>query len=85
MVFAHFIVGNTYVRQAVPARLRPCHLYAFLFPQPYTKVDWLADIQKASAAGIDAFALNYGIDPWQPARIADAVRLTSLSCPSLTY
>jgi hypothetical protein len=56
-----------------------------LFPQPYTKVDWLADIQKASAAGIDAFALNYGIDLWQPARIADAVRLTPLSCPSLTY
>ncbi|KZS88876.1 hypothetical protein SISNIDRAFT_432302 [Sistotremastrum niveocremeum HHB9708] len=39
---------------------------------PYKVADWLADIQKAYAAGIDGFALNMGIDSWQSARVADA-------------
>ncbi|KAJ9116226.1 hypothetical protein QFC24_006817 [Naganishia onofrii] len=39
---------------------------------PYTQADWKTDIQLAQANGIDGFALNFGLDPWQPARIADA-------------
>jgi hypothetical protein len=39
---------------------------------PYTKEDWLRDIKLAWSKGIDAFALNYGSDTWQPSRIADA-------------
>ncbi|KAI5450005.1 hypothetical protein NCC49_003767 [Naganishia albida] len=39
---------------------------------PYTKDDWRRDIQLAQANGIDGFALNFGLDYWQPARIADA-------------
>ncbi|GHJ87956.1 hypothetical protein NliqN6_4358 [Naganishia liquefaciens] len=39
---------------------------------PYTKDDWRRDIQLAQASGIDGFALNFGLDYWQPARIADA-------------
>ncbi|KIY68913.1 glycoside hydrolase family 71 protein [Cylindrobasidium torrendii FP15055 ss-10] len=39
---------------------------------PYGVSDWLRDIQLAASKGIDAFALNLGRDPWQPARIADA-------------
>lgn len=38
----------------------------------YIQSIWANDISLASAAGIDGFALNYGIDTWQPARIADA-------------
>lgn len=38
----------------------------------YTQSIWANDISLASAAGIDGFALNYGRDTWQPARIADA-------------
>jgi glucan endo-1,3-alpha-glucosidase len=40
--------------------------------QPYTRDDWVRDIQLASSKGIDAFALNYGSDLWEGARIADA-------------
>lgn len=39
---------------------------------PYTKSDWATDIALASSAGIDAFALNVGTDPWQPDRVKDA-------------
>lgn len=39
---------------------------------PYGVNDWLNDVNKASAYGIDGFALNMGSDYWQPARIADA-------------
>ena len=39
---------------------------------PYTKSDWANDIVLASSAGIDAFALNVGSDPWQPDRVKDA-------------
>ena len=39
---------------------------------PYTKPDWANDIALASSAGIDAFALNVGSDPWQPDRVKDA-------------
>ncbi|KZV70181.1 glycoside hydrolase family 71 protein [Peniophora sp. CONT] len=39
---------------------------------PYTKDDWATDIALASSAGIDAFALNVGSDPWQPDRVKDA-------------
>ena len=39
---------------------------------PYTKSDWANDIALASSAGIDAFALNVGSDPWQPDRVKDA-------------
>ncbi|KAJ9095960.1 hypothetical protein QFC21_005322 [Naganishia friedmannii] len=42
---------------------------------PYTQADWKTDIQLAQANGIDGFALNFGLDPWQPARIADAYAL----------
>ncbi|KAF5333807.1 hypothetical protein D9758_015237 [Tetrapyrgos nigripes] len=39
---------------------------------PYTIQDWLDDISLASKYNIDGFALNIGIDPWQPDRVADA-------------
>jgi glucan endo-1,3-alpha-glucosidase len=39
---------------------------------PYTLQDWTDDIQLAHSKSIDAFALNMGIDGWQPARINDA-------------
>ncbi|KAL0961058.1 hypothetical protein HGRIS_006046 [Hohenbuehelia grisea] len=39
---------------------------------PYTKQDWADDVALAHASGIDGFALNYGRDEWQPARIDDA-------------
>jgi glucan endo-1,3-alpha-glucosidase len=39
---------------------------------PYTQNDWLSDINQAHAAGIDAFALNIGTDPWQPTQVAFA-------------
>lgn len=32
---------------------------------PYTNETWANDIKLAKAAGIDAFALNVGSDPWQ--------------------
>jgi len=38
----------------------------------YTPAIWADDIAKASANGIDGFALNMGRDEWEPARIADA-------------
>ncbi|TFK74888.1 hypothetical protein BDN72DRAFT_759041 [Pluteus cervinus] len=39
---------------------------------PYVLKDWSDDIALAHASGIDGFALNMGIDDWQPARVADA-------------
>ncbi|KAJ7449258.1 glycoside hydrolase family 71 protein [Mycena latifolia] len=39
---------------------------------PYTLRDWNQDIALAASKGIDAFALDVGGDPWQPARVADA-------------
>ncbi|GAW00959.1 glycoside hydrolase family 71 protein [Lentinula edodes] len=39
---------------------------------PYTSQDWLNDVKLAHSSGIDGFALNMGIDDWQPARVADA-------------
>lgn len=41
---------------------------------PYSYNDWVNDIKLAQAAGFDGFALNFGSDDWQPARIADAYR-----------
>ncbi|KZT55640.1 glycoside hydrolase family 71 protein [Calocera cornea HHB12733] len=39
---------------------------------PYAQSDWANDIALAQANGIDGFALNYGSDSWQPARLSDA-------------
>ncbi|KAL7419434.1 hypothetical protein Q5752_006272 [Cryptotrichosporon argae] len=39
---------------------------------PYAESDWASDIAQAAAYGIDGFALNMGVDSWQPARVADA-------------
>ncbi|KZP01429.1 glycoside hydrolase family 71 protein [Calocera viscosa TUFC12733] len=39
---------------------------------PYTQDTWASDISLASSKGLDAFALNFGSDSWQPDRIADA-------------
>ncbi|KAH9480429.1 Glucan endo-1,3-alpha-glucosidase agn1 [Psilocybe cubensis] len=39
---------------------------------PYTVQDWADDIALAHASGIDGFALNMGIDDWQPDRVSDA-------------
>jgi glucan endo-1,3-alpha-glucosidase len=38
----------------------------------YTGQDWADDISLAHISGIDAFALNMGKDPWEPARVSDA-------------
>ncbi|WWC90609.1 uncharacterized protein L201_005545 [Kwoniella dendrophila CBS 6074] len=43
----------------------------------YTQATWLDDIALASSVGIDGFALNYGSDSWQPARISDAYAAAS--------
>ncbi len=45
-----------------------------LLGQTYSYIvdNWNNDIQLAQAGGIDGFALNIGVDSWQPARIADA-------------
>jgi len=39
---------------------------------PYTKETWLNDITLAHDHGIDAFALNIGIDSWEPDQVANA-------------
>lgn len=39
---------------------------------PYTVDNWLADIVLAHSSGIDAFALNVGVDTWQPSQVANA-------------
>jgi glucan endo-1,3-alpha-glucosidase len=36
----------------------------------YTQATWSTNIQAAIAGGIDGFALNVGIDSWQPQRVA---------------
>ncbi|KAF7328505.1 Glycoside hydrolase [Mycena venus] len=38
----------------------------------YTQSDWANDIALASATGIDAFALNIGMDPWTDTQLANA-------------
>ncbi|KAK8854700.1 hypothetical protein IAR55_003439 [Kwoniella newhampshirensis] len=38
----------------------------------YTQSTWADDINQAHNSGLDGFALNYGSDSWQPARLADA-------------
>ncbi|KAH7908706.1 glycoside hydrolase family 71 protein [Hygrophoropsis aurantiaca] len=38
----------------------------------YIQSNWAKDIILASSKGFDGFALNVGIDNWQPARVADA-------------
>ena len=42
------------------------------YTAPYTSADWLQDIYLAHEAGIDAFALNIGTDPWQTTQVASA-------------
>lgn len=39
---------------------------------PYTVDNWLADIFLAHSSGIDGFALNVGVDTWQPSQVANA-------------
>ncbi|KAG6854668.1 hypothetical protein C0991_003316 [Blastosporella zonata] len=39
---------------------------------PYTLQDWSDDVALAHASGVDGFALNMGVDEWQPDRVADA-------------
>ncbi|KAF8634043.1 hypothetical protein AX17_004308 [Amanita inopinata Kibby_2008] len=39
---------------------------------PYNLDNWVNDIMLASSKGIDGFALNIGVDSWQPDRVADA-------------
>jgi glucan endo-1,3-alpha-glucosidase len=38
----------------------------------FTVDNWLADISLAHSSGIDGFALNVGIDDWQPQQVANA-------------
>lgn len=39
---------------------------------PYTVDNWLSDILLAHSSGIDGFALNVGVDSWQPSQVANA-------------
>lgn len=39
---------------------------------PYTESNWASDIKLAYDSGLDGFALNVGVDSWQPDRVADA-------------
>lgn len=41
---------------------------------PYTVDNWLADIFLAHSSGIDGFALNVGVDAWQPSQVANAYK-----------
>ncbi|KAG9035776.1 hypothetical protein FRB95_010544 [Tulasnella sp. JGI-2019a] len=51
-----------------------------------TSADWTTDIKLAAAQGIDAFALNLGIDSWQPARMQNAYDAASaLSSQGITF
>ena len=43
----------------------------------YSQSTWSSNIQAAMAGGIDGFALNVGIDSWQPQRVADAYAAAS--------
>ncbi|EJU03820.1 hypothetical protein DACRYDRAFT_21255 [Dacryopinax primogenitus] len=43
----------------------------------YTQDTWTSDVQLASSKGLDAFALNFGSDSWQPQRIQDAYSAAS--------
>ncbi|KAH7923313.1 glycoside hydrolase family 71 protein [Leucogyrophana mollusca] len=43
----------------------------------YTQSDWAGDIALAQSKGLDGFALNVGVDEWQPARVADAFAAAS--------
>jgi len=45
----------------------------------YTPAVWADDMSMARGAGIDGFALNYGRDYWQPARLDDAYAVASVS------
>ncbi|TFY80574.1 hypothetical protein EWM64_g3435, partial [Hericium alpestre] len=38
----------------------------------YTVDDWKRDIALAASKGLDGFALNFGKDEWQPAKLDDA-------------
>lgn len=38
----------------------------------FTVDNWLADIALAHSSGIDGFALNVGVDDWQPQQVANA-------------
>ncbi|KZO96175.1 glycoside hydrolase family 71 protein [Calocera viscosa TUFC12733] len=44
---------------------------------PYTQSNWASDIALAQASGIDAFALNYGSDSWEPGQLASAYAAAS--------
>ncbi|EJT97858.1 hypothetical protein DACRYDRAFT_84208 [Dacryopinax primogenitus] len=39
---------------------------------PYSQSSWAADIALAQSSGIDAFALNYGSDYWEPGQLSSA-------------
>ncbi|ADV23630.1 glucan endo-1,3-alpha-glucosidase agn1 [Cryptococcus gattii Ru294] len=74
-VSANAAVTSTVGVAAVPKASSTKALYAHHMvgnTYSYTQSIWANDISLASAAGIDGFALNYGRDTWQPARIADA-------------
>ncbi|OWZ63616.1 hypothetical protein AYX14_06683 [Cryptococcus neoformans] len=74
-VSANAAVTSTVGVAAVPKASSTKALYAHHMvgnTYSYKQSTWADDISLASAAGIDGFALNYGIDTWQPARIADA-------------
>ncbi|TFY78477.1 hypothetical protein EWM64_g5537 [Hericium alpestre] len=47
------------------------HILTAMSSQPYTREDWIVDIQLASTHGFDGFALNVGREDWQRARVAD--------------
>lgn len=42
------------------------------YTDPYTSSDWMEDILGAHNNGIDGFALNVGVDSWQPGQVAAA-------------
>lgn len=56
------------------------HMVGYTFS--YTAADWTEDITAAQSAGLDGFALNVGVDSWQPGQVAAAYE--SLSSPSIT-
>lgn len=81
LVFAHFIVGNTY--NYTQATWAAGESVAYIYILSLTPNTHLAlDIKLAASKGIDAFALNVGSDSWENTQVSYAYAAAqSLSTP----
>ncbi len=80
IVISYALTAALFSTQAVGALINardttPRIVFAHLIvgnTYPYTLQHWMNDINLAHAYGIDAFALNIGLDTWEPDRVKDA-------------